>query len=189
MSSLIKMLKRCCCFRAFDATVEMPNLPNMTNLTTPEMPHTLPKRNRISTIRKKKPLKKVHIPKALRAAVWIHYVGEDVGKTKCIVCGYNDITQMAFHCGHVIAESKGGGTSLENLRPICSVCNLSMGTMHMFEFKETFFPTVVPVPDTLRVGYLPNLDEVSETSNASVSSNTPLNHHNDHIRTHRSMSL
>ena len=41
-----------------------------------------------------------------------------------------------FHCGHVVAESKGGQTILENLRPICGSCNSSMGTENMCDFVD-----------------------------------------------------
>ncbi|NDG68463.1 MAG: hypothetical protein EB135_03170, partial [Proteobacteria bacterium] len=43
-------------------------------------------------------------------------------------------TQSIFECGHIIAEAKGGETSLENLRPICSTCNKSMKTINMNDY-------------------------------------------------------
>lgn len=45
-----------------------------------------------------------------------------------------------FECGHVVAEALGGQSTIENLRPICKDCNLSMGTKNLFEFKEKHFP-------------------------------------------------
>lgn len=86
--------------------------------------------------------KKKTIPKSMRVAVWNTYIGEDIGRTKCGVCGVADITQMNFHCAHVIAESKGGPTSLANLRPTCAACNLSMRTMNLNEYKEQYFPFI-----------------------------------------------
>lgn len=85
-----------------------------------------------------KPKKKA-IPKALKASVWITYIGKDIGSTKCPCCNTHEITQLSFDCGHVIAEALGGKTTLENLRPICSKCNKSMRTTHMDEFKKQFF--------------------------------------------------
>ena len=85
-----------------------------------------------------KPKKKT-IPKALKASVWITYIGKDIGSTKCPCCNTHEITQLSFDCGHVIAEALGGKTTLENLRPICSKCNKSMRTTHMDEFKKQFF--------------------------------------------------
>jgi len=43
-----------------------------------------------------------------------------------------------FHCGHVIAEAKGGETVIENLRPICKKCNLSMGTDNLNDFRKRY---------------------------------------------------
>ena len=37
------------------------------------------------------------------------------------------ITPFNFEVGHNIPESKGGATDINNLRPICSKCNRSMG--------------------------------------------------------------
>jgi hypothetical protein len=82
-----------------------------------------------------KPKKKT-IPKVLKQHTWNKYVGEEVGKTKCFCCEINEIVMTDFHCGHVIAEANNGVTSIENLRPICKACNLSMKTENMEEFKK-----------------------------------------------------
>jgi 5-methylcytosine-specific restriction endonuclease McrA len=87
----------------------------------------------------KKKYKKKNIPKAVKVAVWNTYIGDHVGKTKCPVCNINDITQMNFHCAHVVAEANGGATIISNLRPCCSTCNLSMRTMNLEEFKSKYF--------------------------------------------------
>lgn len=84
--------------------------------------------------------RKATIPKSMRIAVWNTYIGETIGKTKCPICWQMDITQMNFHCGHVIAEANGGKVSIENLRPICASCNLSMRTMNMHDFANMYFP-------------------------------------------------
>lgn len=78
--------------------------------------------------------KKKSIPKSLKIKVWNTYIGEDIGKIKCLCCNTIDITQSIFECGHIIAEAKGGETSLENLRPICSTCNKSMKTINMNDY-------------------------------------------------------
>lgn len=46
---------------------------------------------------------------------------------------------MSFHCGHVISEFNGGELRPSNLKPICQLCNSSMGTMNMDEFIETYY--------------------------------------------------
>lgn len=50
-------------------------------------------------------------------------------------CGEN-VNVFDFECGHVVAKSKGGEDKVDNLRPICSTCNKSMGVMNMEEYKE-----------------------------------------------------
>ena len=76
------------------------------------------------------------IPKILKDLTWSKWVGDHIAKTKCLCCGVNDIKMNSFHCGHVIAEADGGPTTVENLRPICATCNLSMRTQNMVKFKE-----------------------------------------------------
>ena len=61
------------------------------------------------------------------------------GVTKCVCCNYQEIRQIEFHCGHIIAEVNGGETTVENLKPICAQCNLSMGSMNMNEFIKKYF--------------------------------------------------
>lgn len=94
--------------------------------------------------------RKTRIPAVLKALVWNTYVGEDIGSTLCPVCNKHKITQLTFHCGHVISEAKGGQCKLDNMRPICIKCNLSMRTMHMYDFKHTYFgndQTITPSCD------------------------------------------
>lgn len=88
-----------------------------------------------------KPIKKRKktIPKSLRMAVWNTYIGDSIGKTKCPICQHQEITQMNFHCAHVIAEANGGETNVSNLRPTCASCNLSMGKQHLEDFKRNYF--------------------------------------------------
>jgi 5-methylcytosine-specific restriction endonuclease McrA len=82
--------------------------------------------------------KKKAIPKTLKKMVWDKYIGENKGKAKCYCCKHQDIRQIDFEAGHVKAESKGGSTTVDNLRPICHQCNISMGTMDMNQFMKTY---------------------------------------------------
>lgn len=84
-------------------------------------------------------IRKATIPKTLKSRVWTFYIGNNIGQTKCLCCNNFDILQMNFECGHVLAESCGGETTVDNLRPICSQCNKSMGNMHMVEFQQKYF--------------------------------------------------
>jgi hypothetical protein len=81
---------------------------------------------------------KKNIPKKIKELVWDKYIGEKYGTGICLCCNETLIKQMSFHCGHVKSEKNGGDSTLENLRPICASCNLSMGTRNMNEFMETY---------------------------------------------------
>ncbi len=74
--------------------------------------------------------RKKQIPKALREQVWLKYLGKKY-ESKCPI-GWckNTITVFDFQSGHIVPESKGGPTTLENLMPICSRCNLSMNNQY-----------------------------------------------------------
>ena len=76
---------------------------------------------------------KDHIPAALRQQVWRQYSG-DTFQHKCFVTWCkNKMNVFDFHVGHNIPESKGGGTEISNLRPICASCNLSMGNRYTID--------------------------------------------------------
>ena len=81
------------------------------------------------------------IPKAVKITVWNTYAKElDVKKltAKCFVgCG-REITIVDFELGHVEAYSNGGSNKIDNLRPICSLCNKSMGATNMFDFMKNY---------------------------------------------------
>jgi len=74
----------------------------------------------------KKPYRKVTIPKAIREQVWLQTFGK-VYENKCYISWCeNIITIFDFHVGHDQPESKGGTLDVNNLKPICARCNLSM---------------------------------------------------------------
>ena len=80
---------------------------------------------------------KQKIPKSVRVAVWNTYIGNNI-KGKCYVgCG-EEITVNNYECGHIISEKNNGEVTIQNLRPICSTCNKSMGTQNMHDFKQLF---------------------------------------------------
>jgi 5-methylcytosine-specific restriction endonuclease McrA len=71
---------------------------------------------------------KSKIPKAIREQVWLQHVGPKY-QSKCnVVWCKNQMDVFNFQCGHNIPESKGGKTEVSNILPICSRCNLSMGS-------------------------------------------------------------
>ena len=81
--------------------------------------------------------RKKTIPKILKDLTWQRWIGDHIAKAKCLCCGINEIKMNSFHCGHVVAEADGGPTTVDNLRPVCATCNLSMRTQNMNTFKET----------------------------------------------------
>ena len=87
---------------------------------------------------KSKNIRKKTIPSTVKRLVWNNYIGENIGKSKCYCCKLTDITQLSFHCGHIIAEKNGGKIDINNLRPICQNCNSSMGTTNMNDFIDKY---------------------------------------------------
>lgn len=80
--------------------------------------------------------KKTPIPKKIKQLVWNKYVGEEKGTSLCKCCNVTTISQMDFACGHIISENDGGTITVENLLPICSLCNTSMNSKNMNDFIE-----------------------------------------------------
>jgi hypothetical protein len=126
---------------------------------------------------------KAKIPGALRQQVWLVHIGKRF-EHKCLVkwC-QNPITPFNFETGHNIPESKGGTLDIDNLRPICSNCNRSMGDQYTIDefselskktsklwecFKFTQSTTDTPHPYGTRQARLP----VSASPWAASSSNT-----------------
>ena len=105
-----------------------------------ETGYNLPKIKNINPKTKKK-----RIPKQIKVEVWNKYIGEQHGSSFCFCCRKEKITPHTFQAGHFIAESKGGPTTLTNLRPICGGCNQSMGTENMRTYIETYYPENLPL--------------------------------------------
>jgi len=98
-------------------------------------PKATSKANAVNSIEPKK-AKKIPIRKVLKDLVWSKWIGDDIARHSCLCCGVNEIKMNQFHCGHIIAESNGGITSIENLKPICAHCNLSMSTDNFDDFRK-----------------------------------------------------
>jgi 5-methylcytosine-specific restriction endonuclease McrA len=100
---------------------------------------------RAKSIHKINPIKrKAVIPVAFREQIWLRQNGK-VFESKCPIrwC-QNTITVFDFQSGHNIPESKGGPTTPDNLIPLCSRCNLSMGnryTIDEWNKVSSFSPT------------------------------------------------
>ena len=81
--------------------------------------------------------RKTPIPKNIRSLVWNKYIGEINGIGECYVCTCK-ISSQHFECGHIIAQVDGGTNTIDNLRPICSLCNKSIGSKNMNDFKSIY---------------------------------------------------
>lgn len=82
--------------------------------------------------------KRKSLPSAVRMAVWNRWFGMEKGTGDCQCCG-RVVYQQDFECGHVVAHSKGGADTIDNLRPICRTCNRSMGDRDFDEFREAYW--------------------------------------------------
>ena len=77
------------------------------------------------------------IPKTVRNCLFINYFGDSrIGICQC--CKREQITMNNFNCGHIQAERHGGTLQLDNLLPICTSCNLSMGTTNLNDFIKKY---------------------------------------------------
>lgn len=74
------------------------------------------------------------VPREVRLNVWINRHGYSM-EAPCYCCG-DILTGMGhWHAGHIIARANGGSDTVENMRPVCARCNISMRTKHMDDFK------------------------------------------------------
>jgi hypothetical protein len=84
------------------------------------------------------PKKKATIPKSVRAHIWNHYIGSHINEHRCLCCKRALIRITEFEIGHVQSEADGGTMEITNLRPICAVCNHSMGRMNMIDYIKRY---------------------------------------------------
>ena len=81
----------------------------------------------------KKKYRKKCIPKKLREQVWINYNGKKYAGKCYITWCTNKIDVFNYQVGHNIPESRGGSNSIDNFRPLCSNCNMSMGNQYTID--------------------------------------------------------
>jgi hypothetical protein len=77
------------------------------------------------------------ITEKLKKEVWTKTYGK--AKEALCRCG-TTITLKISECGHIVSHAREGETVAENLRPICSKCNKSMGTQNMDEYFDSEYP-------------------------------------------------
>lgn len=85
----------------------------------------------------KKRVKKEKIPATLKNIVWHKYFESSLtGLCQC--CKVENISKAIFDAGHIISEKNGGQVVLDNLKPICKLCNSSMGKTNMDDFMKKY---------------------------------------------------
>lgn len=78
------------------------------------------------------------ISKAKRRRVWQKRNHKNSLLGKCFVCRCQ-IDYDTFESGHIVSHFWGGSTSIDNLEPICSVCNKDMGVENLLKYKHEHF--------------------------------------------------
>lgn len=73
------------------------------------------------------------IPATLRNVVWNNHAGSNT-TSYCYCCGVEQISKANFAVGHITSEATGGLVTASNLRPVCTLCNSSMGKTNMHQF-------------------------------------------------------
>ena len=86
----------------------------------------------------KLPYVKDKIPRTVKNCLWINYFGSEMRTGLCACCQREAISINNFHAGHIKSEREGGSTTLDNLAPICPLCNYSMGTTHLNDFVAKY---------------------------------------------------
>lgn len=80
------------------------------------------------------------VPKSLKIQSWNKFIGNHHAQALCIVCNSNVLSQLDFEAGHIISKKNNGSTNIDNILPICSSCNRSMGSTNMQEYIIEFHP-------------------------------------------------
>lgn len=81
------------------------------------------------------------VTKSVKISVWTKMWGTESAVGQCYVCG-RPINNQDFVAGHIVAKANGGDESVDNLLPICSPCNGSMGKENLENYKAKHFPNV-----------------------------------------------
>lgn len=92
--------------------------------------------------------KRKTIPKSVRDAVWVKHNGRSLDG-KCFVCKTKITTDgSGWHASHIVADSKGGLPTEDNLVPCCATCNIGMGNRDLREYLKSHYPKHSFIKDT-----------------------------------------
>jgi hypothetical protein len=93
------------------------------------------------------------IPKKTREAIWKRDCGDNIAG-KCYCCSVGISALGSWHAGHIVAQANGGTDTYDNLRVVCSPCNLAMGVENMEEFKKRCYPAYINSRDADDLGLM-----------------------------------
>lgn len=85
--------------------------------------------DQFSNVRKK-------IPLILKNNVWKKRNGNSM-EGKCYVCD-EMLCYENMECGHIVPHVQKGEITLDNLEPICKMCNRDMGAMNLNDYKQLY---------------------------------------------------
>ena len=103
----------------------------------------------------------------IKNIVWERYGNvnpDNQNEGKCFCCNKVLLrNEPSTNLGHIIPKSKGGKYTIENIRPICIMCNLGSGgmhTMHMYEYiiKKNLYG-IKYLSEEDKKSYVYNVDE------------------------------
>jgi hypothetical protein len=101
------------------------------------------------------------------ASVRLQVIARDNGR--CRACGIGDVD--ALQCDHIVPESKGGDSSLENLQALCGVCNNRKGNTDIGELPRREVSNGFGDYDTVmieRASFLRMLDDARVGENVRI---------------------
>lgn len=101
------------------------------------------------------------------ASVRLQVIARDNGR--CRACGIGDVD--ALQCDHIVPESKGGDSSLENLQALCGVCNNRKGNTDIGELPRREVSNGFGDYDTVmieRASFLRMLDDARVSENVRM---------------------
>ena len=87
----------------------------------------------------------------LKEQVWTTYFGQQQKKQCPIENCKRFINCKAFSTGHIISEANKGKTELNNLYPICSRCNSSMGSKNWIDYDKISYNKIMSKQENLGI--------------------------------------
>lgn len=75
------------------------------------------------------------IPAVMREKVWKKVQNNICDAGVCFICD-NALRYQDMECGHIVAHALGGCDDVDNLMPVCKVCNRDMGIMNLYMYKN-----------------------------------------------------